>query len=125
MGKKEMKRIKILKIELDKAPYEKEIDNKLEPLQEEVEGLIDCVYLEEGCVAVINDEGKLNGMQPNRRFGSDIICGPFFMCGDSPDGEFVSLPEKLSQKYQKLFAEIEQFTGQKQELEPKMIFIAW
>ena len=33
MGKKEMKRIKILKIELDKAPYEKEIDNKLEPLQ--------------------------------------------------------------------------------------------
>ena len=51
-----MKRIKILKIELDKAPYEKEIDNKLEPLQEEVEGLIDCVYLEEGCVAVINAE---------------------------------------------------------------------
>ena len=87
-----MKRIKILK---DKAPYEKEIDNKLEPLQEEVEGLIDCVYLEEGCVAVINDEGKLNGMQPNRRFGSDIICGPFFMCGDSPDGEFVSLPRNL------------------------------
>lgn len=86
MGKKEMKRIKILKIELDKAPYEKEIDNKLEPLQEEVEGLIDCVYLEEGCVAVINDEGKLNGMQPNRRFGSDIICGPFFMCGDSRMG---------------------------------------
>lgn len=120
-----MKQIKILKIEPDKAPYEKVIDNKLEALQKEVEGLIACVYLEDGCVAVINDEGKINGMQPNRRYEKDIICGPFFICGDSPNGEFLSLPEALNQKYQKLFAEPEQFTGQEPELEPRAFFIAW
>ena len=27
----------------------------------------------DGCVAVINAEGKLNGMQPNRKNGDDII----------------------------------------------------
>ena len=61
------------------------------------------LVLVDGCVAVINAEGKLNGMQPNRRNGDDIICGPFFICGDSPDGDFISLTEQQIEKYQKKY----------------------
>lgn len=120
-----MERIKILKIEPGKAPYEKEIDNKLEARQEEVQGDISCKELEDGCIAVVNENAKLIGMEPNRRYGSDIICGPFFLCGDGPMGTFISLPENLSQKYQDIFGKIEQFTGEEPELNPKITVIAW
>ena len=73
-----------------KPPCVKEIANDFKASQVEVEGDIECVGFGDGCVAVINAEGKLNGMQPNRRNGDDIICGPFFICGDSPDGDFIS-----------------------------------
>ena len=43
----------------------------------EVGGLIQVIGLEDNCLLVCNDEGKLNGMKPNRWFLDDIICGPF------------------------------------------------
>ena len=57
-----MEKIKILKIEEGKAPFVKEIANELKDCQAEVGGLIDCVCFEDGCLAVVNDEGKINGM---------------------------------------------------------------
>lgn len=62
-----MDKIKILKVEPGKPPCVKEIANDFKASQEEVEGDIECVGFGDGCVAVINAEGKLNGMQPNRR----------------------------------------------------------
>ena len=106
-----MDKIKILKVEPGKPPCVKEIANDFKASQAEVEGDIECVGFGDGCVAVINAEGKLNGMQPNRRNGDDIICGPFFICGDSPDGDFISLTEQQIEKYTRRFGEIEQFTG--------------
>ena len=94
-----MDKIKILKVESGKPPCVKEIANDFKASQAEVEGDIECVGFGDGCVAVINAEGKLNGMQPNRRNGDDIICGPFFICGDSPDGDFISLTEQQIEKY--------------------------
>ena len=94
-----MDKIKILKVEPGKPPCVKEIANDFKASQAEVEGDIECVGFGDGCVAVINAEGKLNGMQPNRRNGDDIICGPFFICGDSPDGDFISLTEQQIEKY--------------------------
>lgn len=76
-----MDKIKILKVEPGKPPCVKEIANDFKASQEEVEGDIECVGFGDGCVAVINAEGKLNGMQPNRRNGDDIICGPFLSAG--------------------------------------------
>ncbi len=38
------KTIRILKIEPQKLPYEKEIFNDLEGIQGEVEGLFECIY---------------------------------------------------------------------------------
>ena len=99
-----MDKIKILKVEPGKPPCVKEIANDFKASQEEVEGDIECVGFGDGCVAVINAEGKLNGMQPNRRNGDDIICGPFFICGDTPDGDFISLTEQQIEKYRKKYA---------------------
>ena len=73
------KTIRILKIEPQNLPYEKEIANDLEGIQGEVEGLFECIYLDDNCILVCNEEGKLNGMELNRRVGNDIIAGPFFI----------------------------------------------
>lgn len=110
--------IKVVKIEVGQPPVVKEIENTLDGLQKEVEGNIECVYLDDDCIAVINEEGKLNGMEPNRRLGADIICGPFFICGD--DGEnFGSLSKEQIEKNSQHFAETPQFTGKEPELEPR------
>lgn len=76
-----MDKIKILKVEPGKPPCVKEIANDFKASQAEVEGDIECVGFGDGCVAVINAEGKLNGMRPNRRNGDDIICGAFLSVG--------------------------------------------
>lgn len=117
--------IKVLKIEVGETPQIKEIPNELDSLQEEVGGLIECVYLDDGCLAIVNEEGKLNGMEPNRRLGTDIICGPFFICGDTPEGDFTSLSESEIQKYSQHFAVVPEFTGKEPELEARMTFIGF
>ena len=48
-----------------------------------------------------------------------------FICGDSPDGDFISLTEQQIEKYTRRFGEIEQFTGQEPELEPHMTILAF
>lgn len=117
--------IKVLKIEVGEAPQVKEIPNELDSLQEEVGGLIECVYLDDGCLAIVNEEGKLNGMEPNRRLGTAIICGPFFICGDTPEGDFASLSESEIQRYSQHFADVPEFTGKEPELEARMTFIGF
>lgn len=117
--------IRILKIEPGKAPYVKEIPNDYKASQREVSGTIDCFGFGDGCIAVLNDEGKINGMEPNRRYGNDIICGPFFICGDGRDGDFVSLTDEQIEQYSRQFSDIPQFSGQEPELEPRMTFISF
>ena len=119
------KAIRILKIEPQKLPYEKEISNDLEGIQGEVEGLFDYLYLDNNCILVCNDEGKLNGMELNRRVGNDIIAGPFFIVGDSQDGECVSLTDEQIEKYTEEFGKIQEFTGEEPEAQPRMTFIGF
>ena len=119
------KAIRILKIEPQKLPYEKEISNDLEGIQGEVEGLFDYLYLDNNCILVCNDEGKLNGMELNRRVGNDIIAGPFFIVGDSQDGEFVSLTDEQIEKYTEEFGKIQEFTGEEPEAQLRMEFIGF
>ena len=110
--------MKVLKIEVGEPPVEKVIANELSALQAEVGGLIECVYLENGCIAVVNEEGKINRMQPNRILGDDIIFGPFFICGDTGD-DFCSLTDEQIRKYTDQFAEVLGFTGEELKTEPK------
>ena len=113
-------RIKVLKIEPGQAPQVKEIQNDLASLQAEVGGLIECISFPNGCVAVCNEEGKINGMPPNRRLGADIICGPFFICDTTRNGNFTSLGKSKIAEYSQLFADIPEFTGLEPELDPEL-----
>ncbi|MSU03476.1 DUF3846 domain-containing protein [Tissierella pigra] len=115
-------RIRILKIEPQRLPYEKEISNDLEGIQKEVQGLFECIYLDDNCILVCNEEGKLNGMELNRRVGNDIIAGPFFIVGDSQDGEFISLTDEQIEEYTDEFGQIQEFTGEEPEAQPWMEF---
>ncbi|MGJ0847334.1 DUF3846 domain-containing protein [Tissierella praeacuta] len=119
------KTIRILKIEPQKLPYEKERNNDLEGIQGEVEGLFECIYLDDNCILVCNEEGKLNGMELNRRVGNDIIAGPFFIVGDSCDGEFISLTDEQIEQYTNEFSKIQEFTGEEPEAQPWMEFISF
>lgn len=122
---KDDNKIRVLKIKPGKMPYEKEMVNDLEGIQAEVGGFFECVYLDDGCIAVVNEEGKLNGMELNRRIGNDIIAGPFFICGDSADGEFVSLTDAECEKYMGEFKGVPEFSGDEPEAQPRMRFISF
>lgn len=54
----------IYKIEPGKEPALKNIDNTLEALQAEVDGPIETVSLDNGMVVIVNEEGRLRGMEP-------------------------------------------------------------
>lgn len=100
----EENKITVLKVEAGKEPEVIQIDNKLWSMQEQVGGLISIVDLYDGCVVVLNDEGKINKMSPNRWIGEDIICGSFFICEDTEDGELISLSQSNISKYKSEFA---------------------
>jgi hypothetical protein len=86
-----------------------------------VQGLIELVYNDDDTIIVCNDEGKLIGMDGNRRLdnGTTIIAGPFFVVGD--DGEdFRSLTDDEVEKYVNRFSEPEDIT--REEVEGDMGF---
>ena len=89
-----------------------EMEDTLAAIQQEVQGLFQPVYVEDGVILCCNEEGKLNGMAPNRWLEEDIICGPFFLVGDDHEGGFCSLTDDQIQKYTVQF--------QEPELKPRM-----
>ena len=89
-------------------PYTKEIKSDLESMQKIVGGYIEAVYpFDDPDVALVcNEEGKLEGLTPNRFLLNrnngicDFICGDFFLCYAPADSEnFESMPDNLIQKY--------------------------
>lgn len=114
--------LRVLRVEQGKAPEEKEIGSDLGSLQAEVGGLIECVYMDNDTILVCNEEGKLNGMEMNRRLGNDIICGPFFIVGDNGEGDFASLTDKQVSAFKERFAEPEQFRDYEPDAQPRMTF---
>ena len=87
-------KIKCLLVNPYELPKEIEIENTLEAKQKIVDGFIECIYYKD-VILICNDEGKINGMRPNRDIGEDIIFGPFLIVGDDyENGEFKSLTDK-------------------------------
>ena len=108
--------MKILVIEPMQEPYVKEIDGKLETMQNIVGGLIQAIYpFDHPEIALIcNDEGKLNHLPLNRALldekGNivDIVAGTFFLCSAPTDSEnFESLTDEQIEKYKKRFEALE------------------
>jgi len=98
-----MSKIKVLKVEPGHKPYVTEIGNDLKSMQAVVGGYIQAVPLAGDAVLICNEEGKLDGLPFNRRFGNDILVGTFFIASSDDLGEFISLPDSDIEKYTKMF----------------------
>lgn len=85
------------------------LSNDLDSLQKAVsigapdQGLIEFVYLEDNVSILCNEEGKLIGLEPNRRLGKDILCGVFYIIAEDEEGNLVSLTSSQVDKYTALF----------------------
>ena len=75
--------IRVLMVEPNKHPKEFLLETTLPALQEAVGGLIDIVDIDDGICILLNDAGKLAGLEGNRRVGNDVIFGNFYVCGSS------------------------------------------
>lgn len=89
-------------------PYVANIKGDLESMQKIVGGYIEAVYpFDDVEIALVcNEEGKLEGLTPNRFLLNrnngvcDFICGDFFLCSAPENSEnFESMPDNLIQKY--------------------------
>ena len=124
MKESENKTLHVLRVEPGKVPEEKDIGSDLHSLQAEVDGLIECVYMDDGTIIVVNEEGKLNGMEMNRRLGDDIICGPFFLVGDDGEGDFASLSDEQITALKAQFSMPDKFNDYEPDAQPHIRFIS-
>lgn len=131
-------RITVLVCEVGKYPYTKEIDNELKALRKEIGGgYIQVTYPWTDTAAIVcDDEGKINGLEPNRglrtdgkNFGTadgelyDVVAGTFLVVGlDNDECEFVSLTDKQIEHYSELFRYPEFFYEVNGKLESEKVF---
>ena len=105
------KQIKAIMVEPNKRPCVVDLNVDLDSLQKAVsigapeQGLIEFVYLEDNVSILCNEEGKIIGLEPNRRLGDDILCGVFYVVAENDDGELVSLTEAQQNRYSEIFRE--------------------
>ena len=110
-------KLTVLVVEPMKEPYVKEIDPGLHALQAEVGGDIAAYYpFDDPVGLVLNDEGKLIGLDLNRSLRDehgeiyDIVAGTFLVVGLGPES-FASLPPDMIQKYAEQFKRPELFAS--------------
>ncbi|MDT0149994.1 DUF3846 domain-containing protein [Priestia aryabhattai] len=92
-----MDKIKGLLIKVGEKPETVEIDNTLQELQGIVGGYIETLFLKQdrSIVMILNEEGKLEGLEPNIDFRNDVVVGNVIVLGtDIENGEFRSLTEE-------------------------------
>ena len=108
--------MKVLVVEPGYLPYEKEIKDgadHLEQMQAIVGGLIEPIYPYHEEVAIVcNEEGLINGLPFNRSVpgGYGGVFGTFFICGLGEE-DFCSLPPELTERFKKEFKNSEILLG--------------
>lgn len=114
------KAIKVLMVEPQKHPTVTTLNNDLDSLQKavsigaEYQGLIEIIPLGSDVCLLCNEEGKLIGLEGNRRIGNDIIAGVFYVAGDTGD-DLKSLSDEQIARYNELLYEPETFTQEEVE----------
>ena len=110
-------KLTVIVVEPMKEPYVKEIDPGLHALQAEVGGDIAASYpFDDPVGLVLNDEGKLIGLDLNRSLRDehgeiyDIVAGTFLVVGLGSES-FASLPPDMIQKYTEQFKRPELFAS--------------
>lgn len=91
-------------------PIIMDIQNDLETLQRMVEGYIEHVAMydhgdQATCGLIINEEGKLHGMEPNFKLYTDMILGPAIFVGEA-GVEFTDLSEEDADMIMQHFTEV-------------------
>ena len=97
--------IKVVIVEPNKPARVELIPNALETFQEIVGGYIECIR-EEGFDIIINEEGKLDELEPNFILygGKDFVAGTAIFSGvDYSEGEFKSLTDEQIKFILKIF----------------------
>lgn len=115
--------MRVVYVEPNKAPYVTEIKDELSALQKAVGGYIEVVGNGDGTLIICNEEGKLKGLEGNRRIhdGASVISGTFFVVGE--DGEnFRSLTENEVTRYMDRFKEIEDISQDEVESDMGITF---
>lgn len=107
--------MRVLIVQPQIRPYVAEIEEGLKPMQEIVGGSIEMVDLDDNTSLVCNEEGKIRGLEGNRRIGRDIIAGTFFLCGFNEDGASISLTDEQISKYYERFREPEYYSQEEVE----------
>ena len=106
----------VLMVEPGKHPRVTTLKDDLDSLQKAVsigadyQGLIEFVGLGNGDCIMCNEEGKLIGLEGNRRLGNDILVGVFYIMSENEDGELISLSERKIKHYSNILWEPETFT---------------
>ena len=102
--------IKVLKVAPHSKPKEVVLTNTLEALQKAVSegadsvGLIEIIPITDTASLLCNEEGKLIGLEPNRRIGHDVICGTFYVVGEDRKGNLTSILAKDMDYFKVRFA---------------------
>ena len=82
------------------------------------QGLIEIITIDNGVCLLCNEEGKLIGLEGNRRIGNDIIAGVFYIVGENNDGDLISLTEEQMQTYKERFRNPEYYS--KEEIDSRI-----
>ncbi len=104
----------MLLVEPKKNPRIMEIENTLEAMQKTVGGYIEMINMDHGDVIVVNEEGKLIGLEGNRKLGGDILTGSFFIAGTNGE-DLASLSKESQALYTERFWEPEEYTQEEVE----------
>lgn len=117
--------IKVVMVKPGKYAETENIEINLRSFQSAVGGYIQMIAPFDDSVCIFcNEEGKLNGLEPNRVLRSSengkvkgVICGNFFICGISEDG-IGSLNEEQEKKYKTMFFYPENFKRSNGKITP-------
>lgn len=118
--------IRCIVVEPKQKPKVEFIENTLEAKQKIVGGYIEVINLDETAVLICNDEGKLIGLEPNRRIYNDIIAGTFLIVGSEVNNpNFISLSEANCEKYSRIFDRIKEISMEECQDKIGITFISW
>lgn len=114
--------MKVIICRVGKLAEVAEIDGSLESMQEIVDGYIEPFYpFDDEIALIVNGEGKINGMKPNRSVKVDgeivdVCFGDFLIVGSRAyDEDFSSLTDDEISKYLEMFMlpeDVFKFAGQ-------------
>ena len=110
------KEIKVLMVEPGKHPRVVMLKDDLDALQKAVsigadyQGLIEIISIGNGDCILCNEEGKLLGLEGNRRLGHDILVGVFYVLSEDMSGNLVSLSKEKIKHYTEHFWQPEIFS---------------